>query len=176
MGKNRNKYLHLKKPLPSLPSHVIELIVSKCDHKTKSRFSIASNHFRQYIGDITPIHIKQQNYFLETLKNVCENPKISFFHFMMKSKNYNMIITDENNLDIYLYIINKNNDVTQKLTTRNYKKYRVVQNLKSLFKKHYNSYDVFFKEFFENLTRVNLTCGKQRPTIFTEWIEFLRKI
>lgn len=181
MGKNRNKYAHLYKPLPILPYHVIELIIDNCDVITKTRFSISSKYFLNYIGDVTPIHIKQQQYFLNSLKYICENPKCAYFHMMIISKHGTLIVSDENNTDVYVYIMQRING-KQKTDTKYYKKSCIVKNIRRLFKtdkiwKTVNkSYNKFFNEYFENIYGVTIACGKQKPVDFNEWKDYLKQL
>jgi len=116
-----------------LPCHIQEAIIDKLDNKGKAKCRIVSKYFNNYIGNITPEHIKHQRMFLNVLKSLIENPKYAFFNLAINSSNFRMIISDENNFEVYVYIITKG--LGAKTVTRNYKKINVLSISKIILEK-----------------------------------------
>ena len=136
MARNRNKYSHLiiQKTLAELPIHIIESIIKVSDIKTQAKISITNKYFNSFIGDIRPNYIINQTYFIKLLQKLCENQQFSFFTLRLLSKDQHIVISDENNYTIYMYIIDRHNRL--KTITRSYSKHCATQAFKNLFNKN----------------------------------------
>ncbi len=156
-----------------LPCHIQEAIIDKLDNKGKAKCRIVSKYFNNYIGNITPEHIKHQRMFLNVLKSLIENPKCAFFNLAINSSNFRMVVSDENNFEVYVYIITKG--LGAKTVTRNYKKNKCVINFQDNFRKRtiYGSHNIpsyqLFEDIFSNLRSISCASGRQTPSCFLEW-------
>ena len=92
-----------------LPTHIVENIISKCDSFTKGKCAMVSKDLNTFIGDARPIYIKNKEYFLKVLADCCSSNYFKFFYFRVISKDYHMIISDENGYIIYIDIMFRNN-------------------------------------------------------------------
>ena len=157
----------------SLPTHVVEIIVSFCDDNTKAKCRILNKHFDSFVGDVTPQYIKNQNEYLKVVDMLNTNPNHALYNFRLSSKTYHVILADENNHDIYMYIVEKG--YGGKTITRSYSKQHVVKNLKNLFKRdgifrgtEHKAIDMF-KEIFNNIYTMSLCCGNPIPSNYLVW-------
>jgi hypothetical protein len=156
-----------------LPLHIQELIVDKLDNKNKAVCKLINIHFNKHIGDITPKHIKQQVMFLNVVKSLVESTKFAFFNVAVNSSNFRMIISDENGVEVYVYIIKKG--IGGKTITRNYKKDKCVVNFRDLFRKKtlYGTLGItssqLFEDVFTNLRSVSCVSGRTTPSCFLDW-------
>ena len=156
-----------------LPLHIQELIVDKLDNKNKAVCKLINIHFNKHIGDITPKHIKQQVMFLNVVKSLVESTKFAFFNVAVNSSNFRMIISDENGVEVYVYIIKKG--IGGKTITRNYKKDNCVVNFRDLFRKKtlYGTLGItssqLFEDVFTNLRSVSCVSGRTTPSCFLDW-------
>jgi hypothetical protein len=156
-----------------LPLHIQELIVDKLDNKNKAVCKLINIHFNKHIGDISPKHIKHQVMFLNVVKSLVESTKFAFFNVAVNSSNFRMIISDENGVEVYVYIIKKG--IGGKTITRNYKKDKCVVNFRDLFRKKtlYGTLGItssqLFEDVFTNLRSVSCVSGRTTPSCFLDW-------
>jgi hypothetical protein len=160
--------------MKELPFHIVELIVTQhCDIPSKGKCRILNKYFNNLIGDITPIYIKNQNTFLNILHILCVIPKHSLFNFRLSSESYHLILSDENNMDIFLYVVEKG--YGGKTFKRCYSKKHIVKNLMALFKRDSlfkgveQPANVFFESIFKTIKTLSLSCAEPLPKPYLEW-------
>jgi hypothetical protein len=166
------------KPLPELPNDCIEYIFSKTTICTKAICSITNKYYRLLIGDIRPIRVIHQMYFLDLLTILCSCSKYSFFNLRINSSDYHIIISDENNYSLLFQVIKKG--YYQKILTRYYQKIHIVKNLQNLFNRDTvlkgsdSKSKYLFENIFENIYGICLSSGKKTPQIFFEWKHYIK--
>lgn len=172
MPKNRNKYRTQGTICRDLPIHLVEHIVSKCDALTMGRCAVLCKSFKDYIGDARPIYMKNQMHFLKLLEECCSNHAYKCFYFRVISKDFHMILSDENGHVVYVDITFKR--CYRKPLKRSYKKTHVVPALTKLLngtRLLQGTNDIagdFFKSVFENISEVTMTTHTP-PVSLEEW-------
>lgn len=162
-----------------IPLHIQEVILDKLDNKNKAICRIVNMHFNKYIGDVTPKYIKHQAMFINVIKSLIASPKFAFFNLAVNSSNFRMIVSDENNFEVYVYIIKKG--LGGKIVTKNYKKNKCATNFQNLFKKDimYGTLGVtasqLFQDIFTNLRSLSCASGKTSPSCFRTWKKYFQQ-
>ena len=181
---SRNKYSHLIKPKiyeknQDLPLHLIESIIDLCDNKTKAHFLLTCKQVNVYIGDIRPIYFINQKYFIELLQILCIYDEYEYFNLSILSKDYHIIISNEENNIVKITFINRQNRI--KTIKRSYSKSFLVKSFKNLFKgtRIFHGTSVISKDFFisifNNINNINLSTH-EGPTKLLEWKKYLNII
>lgn len=183
-NRNRNKYTHLIKPKiyeknPDLPLHLIESIIDLCDNKTKAHFLLTCKQINVYIGDIRPIYFINQKYFIELLQILCIYDEYEYFNLSILSKDYHIIISNEENNIIKITFINRENRL--KTIKRSYSKSFLVKSFTNLLKgtRIFHGTSVIAKDFFISIfNNINNIClsTHENPTNLLEWKKYLNII
>jgi len=184
--KNRNKYSQLipkekKESIknPDIPFHLIEFITNYSDIKTKALLSLTCKQLKTYIGDIRPIYFINQKYFIEIITKICNDEKYDFFNFSIISKDYHLIIAEEENRIVKITFINRENRL--KTIKRSYSKSFVTKSFINLFKCTRIFYGTdqiakdFFIELFNNVSNISLSCNEYPNDIY-DWKIYLKSI
>jgi hypothetical protein len=159
--------------MTELPIHIIEKCVSLLGNKEKAICKCLSTHFNKYIGNVCPKYIKLQMLCVQVLDELCSNSQYAYFNVSINSANYRIIISDENNHDVYVYVVKKG--LGGKTVTRTYKKDKLVSNLKQVMKrnKKYGTLEitehVLYHDVFSNIRSVSCVSGKNTPNLFMKW-------
>lgn len=161
-----------------IPLDVIEQIVNAMQLKEKARFKCVNRHFNQYIGSIVPLFVINRHFVVKILDELCMHKQHAFFNVSINSENYRVIVSDENNHDIYVYVMHKasgNGRVTKKIVTRNYTKKNFLANLRKLMSTDTKPFGLcqacphdMFVDTFQNLRSINVTSAV-KCTSFEEW-------
>lgn len=181
---NRNKYLHLIKPkinekLPDLPMHLMESIINLCDDKTKANWLLTSKQINNYIGDIRPVYFINQKYFIELLQQLCTCDEYDYFNLSILSKDYHIIVSNEENNIIKITFIDRKNRL--KTLKRSYGKSFLIKSFINLFKGIHIFYGTpliakdFFISIFNNIKNISLSTN-ENPTKLIEWKKYLNSI
>lgn len=172
MARNRNKY-KMAPVLSALPNHVIEQIISMSTVETQARCRQLCKALYDIIGDVRPVHVIHQMYFVELLRCLCEDWRCYYFNMRVSSKKYHIIVSHEEHDNIYMHVIKKG--YGQKAIIRTFKRLHTAKNINNLFKRGtcFKGCDMasktFFAEVFADVNLVSLSCGDKEPLPYTNW-------
>ncbi len=161
-----------------LPLHIIENIISRCDPFTQGKCAMVSKDLNSFVGDARPVYIKNKEYFLKVLRDCCASNYYKFFYFRIITKDYHMIISDENGYIIYIDIMIRSNKY-QKPLRRSYRKIHVVSAMKKLingtriFKGTDEIANKFFEKLFAHVQDISMSTHHS-PKSLLEWQQILK--
>jgi hypothetical protein len=176
MVHKRNKHKNRRKnacvvPNVDLPSHVIEKIIACCDPFTKGRCATLSKACKEFVGDARPRHLINQHYFIKLIQECCAR---KFFYLRVLTKDYHMIITDENGAVVYIDIIPRKSAQRRKSLKRSYKIAHATAALTSLlngtriFNGTNQIAEAFFRDLFQDVHEISMSMDEP-PHVFFEW-------
>jgi hypothetical protein len=165
-------------PLVDLPMHIIETIIDYCDPYTKGKCSTLNKACREFVGDARPPYVVNQHYFIRLIEELCEQ---KYFYLRVLTRNYHMILSDENGAVVYIDIIPRNNlRRYHKTLKRSYRIAHMTGALKSLmngtriFKGTDQIAGVFFRHLFQDVYDISMSTDDP-PVCFKEWKESLSR-
>lgn len=184
-----NKYKHVgntnkcvtKLLLPDIPYDVIGFIVANfTDLKTRAKCMQLNKYFLKLINKVEPPRdIQNQYFFLAIVDKLARDDGSAFFNFRINSRDFYIILSEDENNKVFFHIFSKTYCKGVKLT-RCYQKKTLAKVLRDLIMKPLKLVafqdtpsSEFFRDIFDNVYSVNLVACNV-PEEYETWKQVLK--